>query len=711
MANAVIGALRVNLGLDSAQFSTGLNKAKGGLSSFANTAARVLGTFAAAATAAFSVSAMARFADDWSDLNSRLANATGSVDAASAAMDRLQEVARRSYSSIQQTTEAFLGQSTTLNALGVPMAKQLDLTETLNNALVISATRGDKARSVMDAWAKAMALGSLRGDNLNTIIANSDRLAKALADSMGINVTELRKYGAAGKITQREMLGVTSQLQVLREEGDKMAATKADGYIRLNDAIFQLVGRVDQATGASAAYAGMIIAVGDAIKSATGPIVTMASIVSGALSSAFEALGPAIEVASVALAGFAAPMILSGLKAVAVAIGTTMVGAVRALTVAMMANPLGLFIGAVSAAIAAAFYFRDEISKALGVDVVEIAKNAVNSVVGAFVGGYEAVKATWAMLPAAVGDLAISAVNGIINAIEGMIQTAIDGINNLINEAKMAALKLGQPIDIGFISPIDFGRIENQFAGAAERVGGIIKQSFSDAMAVDYAGQIGAAFTASTPGVQNFATAATEAGTALENVGGSGGRAKEALESVSSTAESALNNLQQVGQSVASTLSSGFQGLIDGSKRFSDVLRDLAKQMSSMLLNKGFQMLFSALLGGGGMGGGILGGLFGGFRAEGGPVSAGRAYIVGERGPELMVPHTSGSVISNRDLQESGRGGAVVQQTTNHFHGPIDGTMRAYINARIAQSQKQTIAAIGPLNRDNRRKDPFYYGG
>jgi hypothetical protein len=39
-----------------------------------------------------------------------------------------------------------------------------------------------------------------------------------------------------------------------------------------------------------------------------------------------------------------------------------------------------------------------------------------------------------------------------------------------------------------------------------------------------------------------------------------------------------------------------------------------------------------------------LGGLFGGFRASGGPVSSGRAYVVGERGPELFVPRKSGVI-------------------------------------------------------------------
>jgi phage-related minor tail protein len=52
----------------------------------------------------------------------------------------------------------------------------------------------------------------------------------------------------------------------------------------------------------------------------------------------------------------------------------------------------------------------------------------------------------------------------------------------------------------------------------------------------------------------------------------------------------------------------------------------------------------------GGVGGGLLTGLLGLLglpgRATGGPVSPGRAYMVGERGPEMFVPTSSGQVVA-----------------------------------------------------------------
>ena len=39
------------------------------------------------------------------------------------------------------------------------------------------------------------------------------------------------------------------------------------------------------------------------------------------------------------------------------------------------------------------------------------------------------------------------------------------------------------------------------------------------------------------------------------------------------------------------------------------------------------------------------------FRAQGGPVQAGKPYVVGEQGPEIVIPHSSGNVVANDDTQ------------------------------------------------------------
>jgi hypothetical protein len=84
-----------------------------------------------------------------------------------------------------------------------------------------------------------------------------------------------------------------------------------------------------------------------------------------------------------------------------------------------------------------------------------------------------------------------------------------------------------------------------------------------------------------------------------------------------------------------------------------DDLRSLAlsvlNEIAAAAISSGLNELGLGGGGGGGGGGGLLSlvmSLFGGSpgRATGGPVSPGRPYWVGERGPELFVPASAGSV-------------------------------------------------------------------
>lgn len=87
---------------------------------------------------------------------------------------------------------------------------------------------------------------------------------------------------------------------------------------------------------------------------------------------------------------------------------------------------------------------------------------------------------------------------------------------------------------------------------------------------------------------------------------------------------------------------------------------------------------------------------FAGFRAEGGPVSAGSPYIVGEQGPELFVPRYSGNIVANHQLQ-GGQSGPNV--TMNFAPGTDMQTVAALKNMR------HTIAdwAVQAVREDNLR--------
>jgi hypothetical protein len=88
--------------------------------------------------------------------------------------------------------------------------------------------------------------------------------------------------------------------------------------------------------------------------------------------------------------------------------------------------------------------------------------------------------------------------------------------------------------------------------------------------------------------------------------------------------------------------------------------------------------------------GGSIGGAFGGGRASGGPVMRGTTYLVGEQGPELFTPSSSGSIIPNNALGRSG--GSTINLTVNGAIDP-EGTARTIVNILNNSAARGTLGA------------------
>jgi len=143
-----------------------------------------------------------------------------------------------------------------------------------------------------------------------------------------------------------------------------------------------------------------------------------------------------------------------------------------------------------------------------------------------------------------------------------------------------------------------------------------------------------------------------------------------------------VSEAERAGQAIERALS---RAIVSGKLGFEDLKRVALSAMAEIAaasIRSGLGAIF-----GGGKGASGLGGLFAALagapgRATGGPVSAGRAYRVGERGPEWFVPTASGRV--------EAAGGAVRNiAITVNVRG--DGASEPQ---RLAQTGRQLAAAV-----------------
>ncbi len=130
-------------------------------------------------------------------------------------------------------------------------------------------------------------------------------------------------------------------------------------------------------------------------------------------------------------------------------------------------------------------------------------------------------------------------------------------------------------------------------------------------------------------------------------------------------AEKLKETFKGIGETVRNDLVSNLREAINGSKSFgeamSNVLNNLKNKLIDLALNKAISGIGNAISGGKGFGGGFLSGLFG--KERGGRVSAGGAFVVGERGPELLqMGSKGGNIIPNSQL--GGGGDSVTNMVT-----------------------------------------------
>jgi len=176
--------------------------------------------------------------------------------------------------------------------------------------------------------------------------------------------------------------------------------------------------------------------------------------------------------------------------------------------------------------------------------------------------------------------------------------------------------------------------------------------------------------------------------------------------------ENVRDTTLNVASAVDSAWTNAFSGLEDALVSFVTTgkadFKSLANSIIADLIRIQIRSMLAGIFGGGS--GFNLGSLFGfgstggyspptfGPRAAGGPVSANSPYIVGEKGPELFMPGSSGSIVPNNALGGNSGGGVTINQTINISTG-VQQTVRAEIQQLLPQISNAAKNAVVDAKR------------
>ncbi|NTU67963.1 MAG: tape measure protein [Chlorobiaceae bacterium] len=278
-----VGNLYVSLGLNTTPFAKGMHDAqsklrhfeaasKAGSSAFAgitgniNLTSAALGQFNRMLTAgalAYGVKQLIDISDKYTQLDGRLRLVTKSTEEFQSAQSGLYAIAQGTRVEYAATVDLYTRLARSTDQLGISQGDLLQITESINKAMIVSGASGESAAAALMQLGQGMASGVLRGEELNSIMEQTPRLAQMIADGMGITIGQLRQYGKDGKLSADAVTkALLSQTQTINGEFARMPETVGQAMTKLTNVVESIVNQSNNAAGATSSLSGAIDQIG-----------------------------------------------------------------------------------------------------------------------------------------------------------------------------------------------------------------------------------------------------------------------------------------------------------------------------------------------------------------------------------------------------------------------------------------------------------------
>ncbi|HCT8098155.1 TPA: tape measure protein [Enterobacter hormaechei] len=272
VANLIEAQRKVNERLE--KMSGGASKAASKFDQLQTSINKVAGAIAASIVVdwgrAFLVAA-----DNMSQLNARIERLTGSAATASQTMQSLMRISSATGGSLQDTAKLWETLSTALRDTGATNGQVIQLTETLQKIGRIGGSSTEEMANALRQFGQSISSGTVRAEEFNSILEQMPELARQIAAGMGVSIGELRQLMLDGKLTAEDALNaIQKQTGSVNAEFEKLPRTLSQANTALTNSFLTMVDNINQATGASNGMVLVIDSLAVAIGRLTGQAAT-----------------------------------------------------------------------------------------------------------------------------------------------------------------------------------------------------------------------------------------------------------------------------------------------------------------------------------------------------------------------------------------------------------------------------------------------------
>lgn len=458
------------------QLNEDLKKAESAGSGFAGVIGRLKGLFAGFALVSFA-KGMAETADKMQVLDNQVRQTTAGEAEFAAVKGRLLQVANQTRADLSATTELYVKSSRALKDYRYSQEEVLKFTEATNNAMTIGGVATEQQSAALLQLSQALGSGVLQGDEFKSIAEAAPILLDTIAEYMGKSRTEIKKLGSEGKLTADVIFqAISGSAEKFAEQAAKMPMTMGNALQIFRNNWQSLVGDMMNGTGIMSRVAAVIAFVANHLKELVGAAVLVGIAM---LVQSFGGLTIAVGGLSGAVQGLWTLMAANPLVA-ATALVVGLLAATGNLGEAM--DVLGSIASDVFDLIRTGYEGLGGLIEAVYNDMTSAGSDSADGQTAAFGGFFsdtgegftgllekigKVFDAFGAIIRAAVvwaiesfGDLwaaiqngAVAAANFAIGSIERLVNSAIAGINRVIELANKVP-----GIGIGTVGEIKLGR-------------------------------------------------------------------------------------------------------------------------------------------------------------------------------------------------------------------------------------------------------------
>lgn len=215
-----------------------------------------------------------RAADTFTTLENRLKNVTNTAAELAEAQKAVFDISQETRTTLESTATLYQRLAISTADAGISSQKLADITRGLQQAFVVSGATAQESRNAVIQLAQGLASGQLRGEEFRSVSEQGIRVIKALTESLGLNVGQLRELAYAGELTTDVFIEAFSkQLPKINDEFRQFESTIGQAATRLQNSFVGVVGATNDLTGASSALTGVMISASENIDIFTRSII------------------------------------------------------------------------------------------------------------------------------------------------------------------------------------------------------------------------------------------------------------------------------------------------------------------------------------------------------------------------------------------------------------------------------------------------------